>query len=222
MVDGRRILDSVSLELTEERVGIIGPNGSGKSTLARLINGLGMPTSGEVSVDGARTSREAKRIRRHVGFMFSDADNQIVMPSVYEDVEFSLRRRKLSRDERASRVTRALDVVGLTGRERQSPHQLSGGEKQMLALASIMVLEPDVIVADEPTTLLDLKNRERFRRMIADVPQQVVMLTHDLDILADFDRVVCLEDGRVVDDSVEGRAPRDVIRAYVDRMTKGE
>ncbi|MCH6195918.1 energy-coupling factor ABC transporter ATP-binding protein [Corynebacterium mastitidis] len=209
------ILSSVTATIDEHRVGIIGANGSGKSTLARMINGLATPTSGEVEVDGLSVRREGRRVRELVGFIFSDADNQIIMPSVRDDVAFSLRRRRdLAKKERLDLADRALAAMGLGGHEEQSPHVLSGGQKQLLALTSVLIAQPRLIVADEPTTLLDLRNRRRIRRRFAELEQQLIVVTHDLDLLDGFDRVLCIDRGRIVDDG----PPDAVIPAYVERI----
>ena len=191
--DEKQILNGIALTLSEQRIGIIGANGGGKSTLVRLINGLGEPTSGEVLVDSVDVAKHGKDIRRKVGFVFSDAENQIVMPNVRDDVDFSLRRLKLPKDERSKRVAAVLERFGLTPLADQSPHTLSGGQKQLLALAAVLVMEPTVIIADEPTTLLDLRNRDRIRHEFARLKQQLIVVTHDLDFLSDFDRVLCID-----------------------------
>lgn len=215
--DGRRALGPVTVELHERRIGIIGPNGGGKSTMVRLINGLADASSGRVTVDGVDPSRRGREVRRNVGFVFSDADNQIVMPTVAEDVAFSLRQRGVAPRERAALTDSALRRVGLADHADHSPHLLSGGQKQLLALTSVLVLEPTLVIADEPTTLLDLRNRTQLRSTFAELAQQLIVVTHDLDFIEDFDRVICIDDGRIADDG----APRDVIDAYVDRMTAG-
>ena len=212
--DETPVLNDVSLSLNEQRIGIIGANGGGKSTLVRLINGLGEPSHGEVLVDNVDVAKHGKEIRRRVGFVFSDAENQIVMPQVRDDVEFSLRRLKLSREERTARVDAALERFGLDSLAEQSPHTLSGGQKQLLALAAVLVMEPTVIIADEPTTLLDLRNRDRIRREFASLEQQLIVVTHDLDFLSDFDRVLCIDDHRVAADG----APDEVIPFYTKLM----
>ena len=212
--DDSPTLDRISLTLAEHRIGIIGANGSGKSTLARLINGLGDATSGRVLVDAADVSRHGRDIRRRVGVVFADAENQIVMPPVRDDVAVSLRRLKLSRAERDARVDAALARFGLTDLAGNSPHTLSGGQKQLLALASVLVIEPDLIIADEPTTLLDLRKRDRIVAEFARLEQQLIVVTHDLDILADFDRVLCLDDGHIVADG----APDEVCAHYRNLM----
>ncbi|MGV0362544.1 energy-coupling factor ABC transporter ATP-binding protein [Corynebacterium minutissimum] len=212
--DETKVLDSVSMTLTEQRIGIIGANGGGKSTLVRLINGLGEPTEGSVQVDGVDVAKHGKAVRRKVGFVFSDAENQIVMPNVRDDVDFSLRRLKLSKEERTARVDAVLDRFGLTPLSDQSPHTLSGGQKQLLALAAVLVMEPTVIIADEPTTLLDLRNRDRIRREFASLEQQLIVVTHDLDFLSDFDRVICIDNHHVAADG----PPDEVIPFYTNLM----
>lgn len=209
-----RVLDSFSLTLSEQRIGIIGENGSGKSTLARLINGLTAPTSGTVSIDGQDVQRHGAEIRRRVGFIFSDADNQIVMPRVRDDLEFSLRRHRLPRAEREERIRHTLRRFSLDNLSDHSPHLLSGGQKQLLALASILVVEPEIIIADEPTTLLDLRHRRRIAREFEQLPQQLIVVTHDLDLVANFDRIICIDRHAIIADG----PPAEVIPAYVSLM----
>ena len=212
--DGEPVLQPLTVSLAEQRIGIIGSNGSGKSTTVRMINGLIEPTSGEVLYDGLSPQSNGKKIRKRVGFVFSDAESQIVMPRVADDVAFSLRRFKLPRDEVRRRVTEVLDRFGLTDRAELSPHTLSGGEKQMLALASVLVIQPDTIIADEPTTLLDLRNRRRIVRELMALPQQLIVVTHDLEMLREFERVLVIDDGSLVFDG----APSDAIKFYTDLM----
>ena len=212
--DGEQILAPLNVSLTEQRIGVIGSNGSGKSTTVRLINGLIEPTSGLVLYDGLTPERHGKEIRKRVGFVFSDAESQIVMPRVADDVAFSLRRFKLPRDEVKRRVAEVLERFELTDRAEHSPHTLSGGEKQMLALASVLVIEPDTIIADEPTTLLDLRNRRRIVRELMALDQQLIVVTHDLEMLRDFDRVLVIDDGQLVYDG----APSGAIAFYTELM----
>ena len=212
--DGNTVLQPLTTRLSEQRIGIIGSNGSGKSTTVRLINGLIEPTSGQVLYDDLSPTTQGRDVRKRVGFVFSDAESQIVMPRVSDDVAFSLRRFKLPRDEVRSRVDDALARFELTDLAENSPHTLSGGEKQMLALASVMVIEPDTIIADEPTTLLDLRNRKRIVRELNALEQQLIVVTHDLDMLRDFERVLVIDDGALVYDS----NPADAIAFYTDLM----
>ncbi|SEK34893.1 energy-coupling factor ABC transporter ATP-binding protein [Rhodococcus maanshanensis] len=206
----RAVLADVDLVLTEARIGVIGANGSGKSTLARMINGLVTPSSGRVTVDGLDTAREGRKVRRKVGFVFTDPDHQIIMPTVAEDIAFSLRRSSIPAADRATRVATVLETFGLAGHAEHPTHLLSGGQKQLLALAAIMVTEPELIVADEPTTLLDLRNTRLVAETFAALRQQVIAVTHQLDLLGDFDRVLVIDSGRVVADG----APNEAIGFY--------
>jgi biotin transport system ATP-binding protein len=196
----RLVLVDLDVRLAEMRVGVVGANGSGKSTFARMLNGLVLPTRGQVSVDGLDTRRDGKEVRRRVGFCFTDPDAQIVMPTVAEDVGFGLRRRGLPKAEAARRVAATLTAYGLGDHADHPAHLLSGGQKQMLALASVLVTEPAVLVMDEPTTLLDLRNAQLVAQAVAGLPQQVVLVTHHLDLLAGFDRVLVFDEGRLVCD----------------------
>jgi biotin transport system ATP-binding protein len=137
-----------------------------------------------------------------VGFCFTDPDAQIVMPTVAEDIAFGLRRRGLSKAEVRSRVERALATYGLHEHADHPAHLLSGGQKQLLALASVLVTEPALLVMDEPTTLLDLRNATMIGDVVAALPQQVVLVTHHLDLLDGFDRVLVFDEGRLVCDDV--------------------
>jgi len=206
----RSVLRDLNLTLTERRIGIVGANGSGKSTLVRLINGLITPDAGTVTVDGLLVAKNAREVRRRVGFIFTNPDNQIVMPTVEEDVAFSLRKRGLNTAEIAGRTQAALDRFGLAAHATHPAHRLSGGQKQLLALAAVLVGEPKVVVADEPTTLLDARNSRRIADLFRAMTQQVIVVTHQLDLLEDFDRVICIEDGAVVADG----APAVAIDAY--------
>ena len=212
--DGQPVLHPLTATLTERRIGIIGSNGSGKSTTVRLINGLIEPTTGQVLVDALSPSTHGKEVRKRVGFVFSDAESQIVMPRVADDVAFSLRRFKLPRAEVSARVAAVLERFGLADLAENSPHTLSGGEKQMLALASVLVIEPETIICDEPTTLLDMRNRRRIIDELMALDQQLIVVTHDLAMLEDFDRVLVINDGHLVFDG----APAEAIAFYTDLM----
>lgn len=196
----RRVLRGIDLRIEERRVGIVGANGSGKSTLARMINGLLTPASGTVTVDGVDTARKGAKVRRKVGFVFTDPDTQIVMPTVAEDLAFSLRRSGLGKAEVAARVAEILDRFGLAGHAEHPSHLLSGGQKQLLALGAVLIRWPEVIVADEPTTLLDLRNARIIAEALDAVDQQVIVVTHQLSLLAGFDRVIVIDDGAVAFD----------------------
>jgi biotin transport system ATP-binding protein len=204
--DGHIALSSVTLELTSPTVAVIGANGSGKSTFARLLNGLVKPTSGSVAIAGNKPSVS------EAGFVFSNPDLQIVMPTVFEDVAFSLTNQKLSKHEVRSRVEAALSAVGILELQEINCHSLSSGQKQLLAIATAMVREPKLLIADEPTTLLDLPNTKLITKVLHQLKvEQLVLVTHDLELAATCDEVVWFERGSV---RKIGK-PKSVIAEYV-------
>ena len=213
----RPVLEDVELTLTERRIGVIGANGSGKSTFARLLNGLVLPGSGRVVVDGLDTRTALRAVRRRVGFVFQDPDAQIVHPTVAEDVAFGLQNLGVPAGERAERVAEVLDRYGLAGHADHPAHLLSGGQKQLLAIAGVLVMRPARVVFDEPTTLLDLVNARRVARAVAELEQPTVVVTHDLDLVADADRVLVLDGGRVVADGPPGPSVRAYRALMADR-----
>lgn len=194
--DGHRVLADVSVDLDSARIAVIGANGSGKSTFARLLDGLVAPASGRVVVHGLDVARHLSEIRRRVGFVFTDPQAQILMPTPAEDLAFSLRGRP--RDEVGARVDAMLAEHGLTDRADAPASALSGGQKQLLALASVLIAEPALIVADEPTTLLDLRNARRIGDLLLSQSAQVVLVTHDLELAARCDAAVLFDRGRMV------------------------
>jgi biotin transport system ATP-binding protein len=206
----REILAPTTVTRAERRVGIIGANGSGKSTLARMLNGLVRPTSGRVLVDGRDVVREGAAVRRLVGFCFTDPAAQLVMPTCVEDIELSLRRRLRDGTARRGRALEVLAENGLAEHAHDSVHSLSGGQRQLLALAGVLALEPTVVVADEPTTLLDRANTRRVADTLLGLDQQLVLVTHDLDLAARCDRVLVVDSARVVADG----SPAEAIAHY--------
>lgn len=193
--DGHRVLAEVSVELDDARIAVIGANGSGKSTFARLLDGLVEPTSGSVVVHGLDVARHRAQVRRRVGFVFTDPQAQILMPTPAEDLAFSLRGRP--RDEVRARVDAMLAEHGLSDRADAPASALSGGQKQLLALASVLITQPALIVADEPTTLLDLRNARRIGDLLLAQPAQVVLVTHDLELAARCDAAVLFDAGGI-------------------------
>ncbi|MEQ6903579.1 ABC transporter ATP-binding protein [Nocardioides sp. YIM 152588] len=212
----RTILAPTTLTLTERRIGVIGANGSGKSTLARLLNGLVEPTGGAVRVDGLDLRTDAAAVRRRVGFCFTDPSAQLVMPTCVEDVELSLRRHVRSARRRRQRALEVLDRIGLADHAHDSVHSLSGGQKQMLALAGVLAVEPSIVVADEPTTLLDLANTRRIADRLLGLDQQLLLVTHDLDLARRCDRVLVVADARVTFDG----EPDGAVEHYVASVTE--
>lgn len=194
------ILRGVTADVTERRVAFIGGNGSGKSTLARLVNGLVTPSAGTVTVDGLDVATDGPAVRRRVGFMFTQPAAQLVMPTVAEDVALSLRRLEPDQRRRARRVGEILDAYGLGHLASTSVHALSGGQQQLLALAGVLATDPAVVVADEPTTLLDLRNAALVADRLFGLEQQLVLVTHDLELAARCDRVLVVDDGAIAFD----------------------
>lgn len=194
-VEGAVLLQDVTLRLAAARTAVIGANGSGKSTFARLLNGLRKSTTGSIRVHGLDPERDAAQLRRRVGFVFTNPEAQILMPTAAEDVALSLR--ELPAAERAARVRAILERYGLADRADVPASALSGGQRQLLALASVLATEPRLVVADEPTTLLDLRNARRVGQLLLALQVPVVLVTHDLELAAQCDEAVLFEDGRV-------------------------
>lgn len=228
------MLHPIDLTLSEQRVALIGANGSGKSSLARMINGLVEPSSGAVSISLPSTTattfegspantvsseqrldtvRDGAAVRKLVGFVFTDPSAQLVMPTVLEDVALSLRKTHPNKAERNATALAVLAEYGLDHLAERSVHTLSGGQKQMLALASVLATRPAILVADEPTTLLDLKNSAIISNMLLSLPQQVIIATHDLELAAKCERVIVIDSGRVACDSRSSEFDGDVSSA---------
>ena len=210
-LDGRRVLDEVTVHLDQHRIAVIGANGSGKSTFARLLDGLVTPSRGTARVLGFDVAREVKRVRAEVGFVFTNPDAQILMPTVAEDVRLSLKGSGLDRAATDARVASALASYGLAEHADAPAYSLSGGQKQLLALASVLVREPTLVIADEPTTLLDLGNARRIGSLLIDeLPAHLVVVTHDLELAARCDIALRFERGRLA----EVGEPADVVERY--------
>ncbi|PFG68675.1 energy-coupling factor ABC transporter ATP-binding protein [Enemella evansiae] len=210
----KTLLHPCDLTLTEQRIAVIGANGSGKSTLLRLFNGLIAPTTGTVTVDGLDTVRQGRAVRRRVGFVFTDPLAQLVMSTPIEDIELSLRRTHRRRADREQAALQRLRDRGLESLARQSIYDLSGGERQLVALTSVLATEPEIIVADEPTTLLDLRHRRLLAEAFAALDQQLVLATHDLDLAAEMERVLVVDRARICFDG----APTEAIAHYRELM----
>lgn len=200
-VDGEQqettILEGITLELTQARTAVLGLNGSGKSTVLRLFNGLMTPSDGSVTVHGIDVVQQRKAARRAVGFVFTDPLAQLLMPTALEDVELSLRDVEAHATQRRERAQDLLVAAGLADRMHHSVYDLSGGQRQLAALTAVLAVEPSVLVLDEPTTLLDLRNRARLMERLADLPQQLVYATHDLELAATAQQVVVIHGGQV-------------------------
>lgn len=206
----RSALLPLSLTLSERRIGVIGLNGSGKTTFARLINGLSKPTTGRVTVDGLDTVGDAKSVLGKVGYIFQSPQNQIILPIIRDDIAFGLKARGLGKAEIETAVDSILDRFGVRHLADRRAHELSGGELQMAALCSVLVTGPDILILDEPTNQLDLRNRALVQKTIAGLPESVIVISHDLPLVEDFDRVLLFDQGRLVADA----PPAEAIARY--------
>ncbi|HSR47006.1 MAG TPA: ABC transporter ATP-binding protein [Anaerolineales bacterium] len=200
--DGSQALRGVDLHIAPgEKVALVGPNGAGKSTLILHLNGI-LRGHGEVRVCGVPVEDEnLGRIRASVGVVFQDPDDQLFSPSVAEDVGFGPTYMGLTRVEVDGRVERALVSVGMAGSSARVPHHLSGGEKKRIAIATVLAMDPEILVLDEPTAGLDPRGRRGLIQLLNELPQTMLVSTHDLGMVREiFPRTVVLDGGRVVAD----------------------
>lgn len=197
-------LDRVNLKVYRgERVAVLGANGAGKSTFFKHLNGILRPLSGEVLIKGEKiTKKNVKMCRETVGIVFQDPDDQVLAPSVEEDVAFGPINMGLSREEVEARVKEALKMVGLTGLEERAPHHLSGGQKKLVAIAGILAMRPEVIVLDEPTAGLDPLTSARVLELIMKMNRELgitlLLSTHNVDVVPYFaERILVLHHGKL-------------------------
>jgi len=199
--EGRELaLKDISMSIKKgETVGIVGANGAGKSTLMKLITGLLKPTEGMVTACGYKvTDKNLKAIRRKVGYTFQDPDNQLFMPSVYEDVAFSARQEGLSDDEVDAIVMKALREVGAGHLKDKASYKMSGGEKRLVTLATVLASEPELLILDEPAVGLDPRARRDLIRLLMHRDETKIITTHDMDMALDLcDRIIVLYDGEI-------------------------
>jgi cobalt transport protein ATP-binding subunit len=200
--DGRVALRGVSLFINPgEKTALVGPNGSGKSTLLLHLNGI-LRGEGEVHVCGKElTDDSLRQIRALVGLVFQDPDDQLFSQSVYEDVAFGPLYMGLPIEELEQRVRQALEDVGMAGSETRVPHHLSEGEKKRVAIATVLSMDPEVLVLDEPTAGLDPRGRRELIQLLRGLPQTMLVATHDMRMVAElFERTVIIDEGQVVGD----------------------
>ncbi len=202
----RTALFPLSLTLQERRVGVIGLNGSGKTTFARLINGLVKPTMGRVVVDGLDTVDDAAKVLGKVGYIFQSPQNQIILPIVRDDIAYGLKARGFDKTQIEAAVEGILGRFGVSHLGGRRAHELSGGELQMAALCSVLVTGPDILILDEPTNQLDLRNRALVQKTMKALPESVIVISHDLPLLEDFERVLLFDQGRLVADAPAAEA----------------
>lgn len=208
--EGRTALAPLNLSLNQHRIGIIGLNGSGKTTFARMINGLTKPSSGQVIVNGLDTVKDADAVLKEVGFVFQNPQNQIILPIIRDDIAFGLKNRGLSKSAVEAAVDAILLRFGIEHLADRRAHELSGGELQLSALAALTITGPKILIMDEPTNQLDLKNRALVEKTMSGLEQDLVVITHDLPLVKSFDRVLLFNQGALVADGT----PSDVISRY--------
>jgi len=211
---GKRVLEGLTLRLTEARIGVLGRNGSGKTTLLRLIAGLIAPDLGRVRVEGADPFADRKAVLAWLGILFQNPDHQILFPTVEEELAFGLLQKGLPKPEAALRVGRLLAAEGRAHWAKAPVSTLSQGQRHYLCLLAVLLMEPRTILLDEPLAGLDLPTQARLARRFADLPQRLVTITHDPAVLAGADRVLWLEAGRIVADGPPGQ----VIAAFTAEM----
>jgi cobalt/nickel transport system ATP-binding protein len=202
--DGTQVLHGVDLDVAAgERVAILGPNGAGKTTLALQLNGILEPSGGTITIGGISVTEEHFfEIRRMVGLVFQDANDQLFMPTVREDVAFGPANLGFTGDDLDKRVDAALAAVASSEVADRPPHHLSGGEKRRVALATVLAMEPDVLVFDEPSSGLDPAGRRELIVTLAELPMTQLVITHDLPLALELcSRSVIMNHGRVVADA---------------------
>ncbi|CDZ75158.1 Energy-coupling factor transporter ATP-binding protein EcfA 1 [Peptoniphilus sp. ING2-D1G] len=216
------VLKDINLNIEEgEFVAVLGHNGSGKSTLAKLLNGLLLPVSGDVFVDGLNTKDEDNiwNLRANTGMVFQNPDNQIVATIVEEDVAFGPENLGIQSDEIRRRVDVALETVNMSEYKRSAPHMLSGGQKQRVAIAGILAMSPKYIILDEPTAMLDPEGRKEVINTIMNLNKNqnktIILITHYMDEAAKADRIIVMEKGKI---EMEG-TPREIF-SQVERVKK--
>ncbi|MBG0789298.1 MAG: ABC transporter ATP-binding protein [Desulfovibrionaceae bacterium] len=199
--DRDNTLDGLSFHLHEgEKLGLFGPNGAGKSTMLHILMGLITPDEGQVTLFGAPMTDakafEAARLR--IGFLFQHSDDQLFCPTVLDDVAFGPLNQGLSAEDATERAAEALQTVGLAGFEDRIPHRLSGGEKKLAALATVLAMKPEVLVLDEPTTGLSPEAKARLAEILKGLNMARLVVSHDMDFLSDTaDRLLAMRDGKI-------------------------
>lgn len=217
---GIPVIDNLNFSIRKgETVGLIGANGAGKSTIMKLMLGL-LQGEGQILVDGLPVEKKnLPVIRQKIGFVLQDSDNQMFMPTVYEDMIFGPLNYGLSKEEAETRVDRVLRDLNLEELKHRHNHKLSGGEKRMAAIATILAMEPEMIVMDEPSTALDPCNRRTVINTINRLPQTKIIASHDLDMILDTcQRVILLSHGRIAADGDTDTILRDKELLEANRM----
>lgn len=199
--DGYKAIKDISFKVKDgEKVGLIGANGAGKSTILQLIAGLYLCNEGKIIVDNIEVNKKSlKEVRKNLGFVFQESDNQLFMNTVYEDIAFGLRSNKVSEEDINISITDILNRLSIDKLKDKEIYKLSGGQKKIASIAGILVMEPKIILMDEPTSSLDPKSRRAVINIIKSINKTFIIATHDLDMILDCcERVIILQDGEVI------------------------
>jgi len=201
---GKKVLDNLNLELCQGRkLGLVGPNGGGKTTLLHIIMGLLKPSSGSIEIFGQPVvdEKDFKKIRQKTGLLFQDSDDQLFSPTVLEDVAFGPLNLGKTKEEAVETAKKTLNFLGLSGFEDRVTYKLSGGEKRLVSLATVLAMEPEILLLDEPTTGLDDAIKARIVDLLEKLPLSLIMISHESDLLERItDSIINLENGRIITD----------------------
>lgn len=211
---GTPVLRDVSLSLCAHRIGVLGRNGSGKTTLARVIAGLVAADQGHVRVAGVDVAKDRKAALGTVGILFQNPDQQIIFPTVGEEIGFGLRQQGLTASQVSDGVAQVLETFGRSAWYSASVHSLSQGQRQLVCLMSILAMRPQVIVLDEPFSGLDIPTRMRLQRVLDALPVTLVHITHDPDAVAEAEQVVWIDQGKLL----RSGAPSEVLPDFSAKM----
>lgn len=211
---GKTILSDITLNTRARRIGFVGRNGSGKTTLARLLAGLVPPEAGHLEIDGIEVAKDRKAALGRVGILFQNPDHQIIFPTVEEEIGFGLAQMKRPRERIAQEVAAILDRFGKGHWAKAAIHQLSQGQRQLVCLMAVLVMEPRLVILDEPFAGLDIPTTRQLQRVLDGLEQTIVMITHDPRMVEDYDHLVWLDEGRI---QRQGDAA-PVLSAFTERM----
>jgi cobalt/nickel transport system ATP-binding protein len=203
--DGKKALSGINFRINHgESVGIVGANGAGKSTLLNLMLGIVFPTKGKINIGDIEVAKKTlPLIRQRVGLVFQEADDQLFMPTVYDDIAFGPRNFKLQESEVERRVVNALETVGILHLKDRPPYKLSGGEKRAAAIATVLSMEPDILIMDEPTAALDPKSRRRLINLLKDFTHTKIIASHDIDMIWEScERTIVISEGTIIADGL--------------------
>lgn len=210
----KAVLDTVSLELSEARVAVVGRNGSGKSTLAKAISGLIRPEQGRILINGVDVLKDRKAVLSAVGILFQNPDHQIIFPTVEEEISFGLRQLGRSKSDAAEETSNLLANFGKSDWAKRPVSTLSQGQRHLVCLMSVLAMAPAVIILDEPFSGLDIPTTRALQKRLNQLDQTLIHITHDPSVIADYDRVIWIEAGKVIADG----APDTVLPDYLHVM----